>query len=433
MTQTIEQSVKLFQEAIRLIPSGVNSPVRTFKSVGSDPLFMDKGQGALLTDEDGNTYIDYCMSWGPLVLGHADRDVVSALKETLEKGTSFGTPHRSEVELARLVTGAFPTIDRVRFVNSGTEATMSAIRLARGHTGRDLIVKFDGCYHGHADHLLVAAGSGGATFAQPDSAGVPKEAVAHTLVAPFNDLDAVKDIFKEHGDRIAAVITEPVPCNLGLIMPKEGFLAGLRELCLQNGSLLIFDEVITGFRLAPGGAQEYFSVKADLTALGKIIGGGLPVGAYGGRREIMENLSPVGPVYQAGTLSGNPLAMTAGAATLAKLADGTLHEELNRKMSVFINALSPALERHKGKVLFQSLESIFSVYFTDLEEITTVEQVKSCDMEAFGRFHRELLDRGVYLSPSGFEVGFISAAHSDEQLEETARAMSEALDIVLGE
>ncbi len=433
MTRTVDQSRKLFKEATRLIPSGVNSPVRAFRSVGGDPLFMDRGEGAVLTDEDGNTYIDYCMSWGPLLLGHADRDVVSALNETLAGGTSFGTPHRSEVELARLVTGAYPTIDLVRFVNSGTEATMSAIRLARGHTGRDLIIKFDGCYHGHADHLLVAAGSGGATFAQPDSAGVPKEAVAHTLVAPFNDLNAVQEIFKEHGERIAAVITEPVPCNLGLILPREGFLAGLRELCLQHASLLIFDEVITGFRLSPGGAQEYFSVKADLTALGKIIGGGLPVGAYGGKREIMEDLSPAGPVYQAGTLSGNPLAMTAGTATLAKLADGTLHEELNRKMQLFRDALSPALQRHEGKVLFQTLESIFSIYFTDLKEITTVDEVKSCDMEAFGRFHRELLDRGVYLSPSGFEVGFLSAAHSDEQLKETARAISEALDNVLGE
>ncbi|HPB83479.1 MAG TPA: glutamate-1-semialdehyde 2,1-aminomutase, partial [Spirochaetota bacterium] len=315
----IDVSIDLYKQACRLMPGGVNSPVRAFKSVGGYPLFMKSGSGSRMTDEDGNTYIDYCMSWGPLILGHADPDVIGAITEAAKHGTSFGTPNKFEVEIAGMVIERFTSIDKIRFVNSGTEATMSAIRLARGFTGRDKIIKFDGCYHGHADNLLVAGGSGLATFGTPDSDGVSADVAKSTLVVPFNNLELLESAIKENSDDVAAVIIEPVPCNYGLILPEEGYLEGVRKLCSRYDVLLIFDEVINGFRLAPGGAQEYYGVKADITTLGKIIGGGLPVGAYNKREEIMSRVAPDGPVYQAGTLSGNPLAMTAGIATLKKI------------------------------------------------------------------------------------------------------------------
>ncbi|HON80126.1 MAG TPA: glutamate-1-semialdehyde 2,1-aminomutase [Spirochaetota bacterium] len=427
----IDRSVDLYKQACRLMPGGVNSPVRAFKSVGGYPLFMKSGSGSGMTDEDGNTYIDYCMSWGPLILGHADPDVVSAIMEAAKHGTSFGTPNRYEVEIAEMVIDRFTSIDKIRFVNSGTEATMSAIRLARGFTGRDKIIKFDGCYHGHADHLLVAGGSGLATFGTPDSDGVSPDVAKNTLVVPFNDLELLEGVMKKNRDSVAAVIMEPVPCNFGLILPDKGFLEGVRKLCDRYDVLLIFDEVINGFRLAPGGAQEYYGVKADLTTLGKIIGGGLPVGAYGGTAEIMSKVAPDGPVYQAGTLSGNPLAMTAGIATLKKLEKLDGYSLLAAKGKEFRTLMEPVLGKYAGQVLLVQLGSIFSLYFTDRKSIRTVDQVKQCDMEMFARYHRGMLERGIYLSPSGFEVGFLSTAHTGGDIEKTVGAIAETLKQIL--
>ncbi|HNW28222.1 MAG TPA: glutamate-1-semialdehyde 2,1-aminomutase [Spirochaetota bacterium] len=426
----IEKSQKLQKKALRLMPGGVNSPVRAFKAVGGNPLFMKKGEGAHMVDEDGNDFIDYCMSWGPLILGHADRSVINAIRKTAKSGTSFGTSNKYEVLLAQYIVKRFKSIEMVRFVNSGTEAVMSAIRLARGFTGKEKIVKFDGCYHGHADQMLVAAGSGLATFGTPDSNGVTTGAARDTIVVPFNDLEAVSSVFeKEHGS-IAAVILEPVPCNYGLILPGVNFLPQVRALCDRYGILLIFDEVITGFRLAPGGAQEYYGVKADITTLGKIIGGGLPVGAYGASRKIMRHVSPLGPVYQAGTLSGNPLAMTAGIQTLKKLEKINAYDELKRKGEKLDELLKPALDRHAGKVLFTRIESIFAFNFTREKSIDSLAGVKACDMGAFARFHGEMLGRGVYLAPSGYEVGFLSTAHTDADIEQTAAAVAASLDAI---
>ena len=426
-----EQSEKLYRQALCSLPGGVDSPVRAFRSVGGTPLFMQKGQGAHVTDEDGNTYVDYCMSWGPLILGHAHPDVVAAISLTAAQGTSFGTPHRYEVDLAAKVIDAFPSIEKVRFVNSGTEATMSAVRLARGYTGRDRIIKFDGCYHGHADYLLVAAGSGLTTFGVPDSAGVTAANANDTIVLPFNDTGALEQCLENQGRNVAALILEPVPCNHGLVPPAPGYLETVRTLCDKHGIVLIFDEVINGFRLSRGGAQELYDVRADLTALGKIIGGGLPVGAYGGRRDIMEKISPDGPVYQAGTLSGNPLAMAAGIATLEKLADGRLYQELRAKAARLRKALEPALEKYRGRFLLSQLESIFTFSFTDLDRITSMEEVKACNMKLFAAFHEQMLNRGVYLAPSGYEVGFLSAAHSDDDIDRTAAAVAESLEVIL--
>ncbi len=426
-----KKSESLYNDALNYMPAGVNSPVRAFRSVGGTPVFMKRGAGSHLFDEDGNEYIDYCMSWGPLILGHADREIIEAVREAALNGTSFGTPNRYEVELSKLVIDAFPSMERVRFVNSGTEATMSAIRLARGFTGRDKIVKFDGCYHGHADFLLVAAGSGLATFGSPDSAGVTADNAKDTLVVPYNDIGGIEKLLEKEGGNTAAIILEPVPCNYGLILPNKGYLEKLRELCNKYGIVLIFDEVINGFRLARGGAQEYFNINADLTTLGKIIGGGLPVGAYGGKKEIMDKIAPDGPVYQAGTLSGNPLAMTAGIATLKKLGSEDIYSELRKKGDYMKKKLEPVLSRYRGKVLYQDLESIFSLYFTGRDTISSVDQVKSCDMKKFGEFHSEMLSRGIYLSPSGYEVGFLSTAHTGEDLDRTVSAVEESLKVIL--
>lgn len=428
----LEQSKKLQKKAEKLMPGGVNSPVRAFKSVGGEPLFMKKGEGCRMTDEDGNTYIDYCMSWGPLILGHADPAVVNAVRRTAKNGTSFGTSNRYEVQLAQLIIKRFPSIAMVRCVNSGTEAVMSAIRLARGVTGKLKIIKFDGCYHGHVDQMLVAAGSGLATLGTPDSAGVTESAAKDTIVVPYNDIDAVRRIVEKEHDAIAAVIMEPVPCNYGLILPKENYLLQVRELCSRYKILLIFDEVITGFRLAPGGAQEYFGVKADITTLGKIIGGGLPVGAYGASKKIMSQIAPLGPVYQAGTLSGNPIAMTAGIQTLKKLDKIKAYDDLNRKSAHFKELLKPALDKYSGRVLFTIIESIFAFNFTADKKIDSLAQVKASDMKAYARFHKEMLQRGIYLAPSGYEVGFLSTAHTDADLEQTARAFEESLAVIFG-
>ena len=425
-----QNSEKLFEQAKELIPGGVNSPVRAFRSVGGSPIFVKKGFGSHLLDADGNEYIDYCMSWGPMILGHAEENVIKLLQETLVDGTSFGIPHAKEVELAKLVTDAFESIEKVRFVSSGTEATMSAIRLARGYTKRNKFIKFDGCYHGHADYLLVAAGSGLATLGTPDSAGVTADNAKDTIVLPFNDIDAVQKCLEKDGKDIAAIILEPVPCNYGLILPEPGYLQTLRELCDKYKVVLIFDEVITGFRLSSGGTQKYYGVKADLTTLGKIIGGGLPVGAYGGRADIMNCIAPDGPVYQAGTLSGNPLAMAGGIATLKKLLNTNAYDELERKAKLFREELKPVLEKYKGRLLFLQITSVFAFCFTSDTEIKTVSDIKKADTAAFARFHSEMLSRGIYLAPSAFEVGFLSLAHSDDDIKATAKAVQQSLDVV---
>jgi len=427
----IDKSIDLYNKAVTLMPGGVNSPVRAFRSVGGTPIFVKKGSGSHFVDEDGNEYIDYCMSWGPLILGHGDREVIDGVIETAKNGTSFGTPNRFEVEIAEIVINRFPSIEMIRFVNSGTEATMSAIRLARGYTGKEKLIKFDGCYHGHADYLLVAGGSGLATFGVPDSAGVNKDNVKDTIVLPFNDLNVIDDILKKEHANTAAIILEPVPCNYGLIPPEEGYLRGVRDLCDKYNILLIFDEVITGFRLSRGGAQEYFGVKPDITTLGKIIGGGLPVGAYGASKKIMTTVAPDGPVYQAGTLSGNPLAMSAGIITLNKLDTIDAYKILKEKSDRLKNILDPTLKRFAGKVLFLQMESIFAFFFTERSSIGSVNHVKDSDMQLFARFHSEMLNRGIYLSPSGYEVGFISTAHSEEDLEKTGKVISESLEVVL--
>lgn len=413
------------------MPGGVSSPVRAFRAVGGEPLFIKKGSGSRMTDEDGNEFIDFCMSWGPLILGHADPAVVSAIRKTAKSGTSFGTSNRHEIKLARMIRERFKSIDMVRFVNSGTEATMSAIRLARGYTGREKIIKFDGCYHGHADHLLVAAGSGLATFGTPDSAGVTAGTARDTIVVPFNNIDALASVMDKEGSGIAAVIMEPVPCNYGLIPPKENFLRDVRDICTRHGTLLIFDEVITGFRMAPGGAQEYYGVHADITTLGKIIGGGLPVGAYGAPKKIMSAVSPSGAVYQAGTLSGNPLAMAAGIETLKRLEKIDAHRILHERMERMKALLAPVVEQYRGRLLFTSLESIFAFNFTGASSIDSLDSVKSCDMKAFARFHAGMLDKGIYISPSGYEVGFLSTAHTDDDIEKTAAAVSVTLKEIM--
>jgi len=418
---TRETSERLYAEALDLLPGGVSSPVRAFRAVGGSPLFIERGEGAFLVDVDGNRYLDYVLSWGPLILGHAHPRVVRALEEALRKGTSFGAPSPLELELARLIRDAMPSLELVRFVSSGTEATMSALRVARAFTQRTKIVKFVGCYHGHADLLLVQAGSGVATLGLPDSPGVTAGAVEDTLTAPFNDLPAVERLFEAHDD-IAAVILEPVVGNMGLVLPQPGFLEGLRAVTTANGALLVFDEVMTGFRVHSGGAQALFGVTPDLTTLGKVIGGGLPVGAYGGRREIMELVAPAGPVYQAGTLSGNPLAMTAGIETLRAIAEPGVWDGLERagaRLDAGLSALGAGVQVARAGTMF-------GMFFTDIP-VTSWDEAKEADTERFAAFHRAMLERGVYLAPSQFEAGFLSTLHGDEEIDATVEAASSAL------
>jgi glutamate-1-semialdehyde 2,1-aminomutase len=423
--QTI-QSQRLFSEAKTLFPGGVNSPVRAFRAVGGQPLFIARGEGPYLYDEDGQKYIDYVLSWGPLILGHAHPEVVTAIQEQATLGTSYGAPTALESALAREIMALMPAIEMIRFVNSGTEATMSALRLARACTGRDKIVKFEGCYHGHADMLLVQAGSGVATLGLPDSPGVPAGATQDTLVAPYNDLAAVETLFEQFGEQIAAVILEPVAGNMGVVPPVEGFLGGLRALCDRYGALLIFDEVMSGFRVALGGAQEIYGVRPDLTCLGKVIGGGLPVGAYGGRREIMETVAPAGPMYQAGTLSGNPLAMCAGLTTLRVLRRPGVWEELERKSTALAEGIGEAAREAGIPVYQMRVGTMFATFFTD-GPVTNWASAKRCDTEQFARFFQGMLEHGVYVAPSQFEAGFMSVAHSDDDIARTVEAARRAL------
>ncbi len=421
----VRKSKQLFEQARRLLPGGVDSPVRAFRAVGGQPLFIERGEGPYLYDVDGNRYIDYVLSWGPLILGHAHPGVIEALKLAAEKGTSFGAPSPLENELARLVMELMPDIEMIRFVNSGTEATMSALRLARAFTRRDRIVKFEGCYHGHADQLLVQAGSGVATLGLPDSPGVPAGAAGDTLVARFNDLDSVQALFDRFPGKIAAVIVEPVAGNMGVVPPVEGFLQGLRRITQADGALLIFDEVMTGFRVDLHGAQGLYGIRPDLTALGKVIGGGLPVGAYGGRREIMEMVAPAGPVYQAGTLAGNPLAMTAGITTLNILKAGGTWEKLERAGAGLEAGVASAAKKAGVAISLKRVGSMFSIFFTGTEP-RDWQTVKTADAARFGRFFQAMLAAGVYLAPSQFESGFLSIAHDSRIIDRTIAAMAEA-------
>ncbi|MCC5607483.1 glutamate-1-semialdehyde 2,1-aminomutase [Nostoc sp. CHAB 5834] len=412
------KSQEVFAAAQNLMPGGVSSPVRAFKSVGGQPIVFDRVKGAYIWDVDGNQYIDYVGTWGPAICGHAHPEVIAALHEALEKGTSFGAPSVLENVLAEMVIDAVPSIEMVRFVNSGTEACMGVLRLMRAFTKRDKIIKFEGCYHGHADTFLVKAGSGVATLGLPDSPGVPKAATSTTLTAPFNDLESVKALFEENRDEIAGVILEPVVGNAGFIAPDAGFLEGLRELTHEHGALLVFDEVMTGFRIAYGGAQERFGVTPDLTTLGKVIGGGLPVGAYGGRRDIMSMVAPAGPVYQAGTLSGNPLAMTAGIKTLELLQKPGTYEYLDRITKKLADGLLKIAKETGHGVCGGQISAMFGLFFTS-GPVHNYEDAKKSDTAKFGRFHRGMLERGVYLAPSQFEAGFTSFAHTEEDIDQT--------------
>jgi len=425
----IKQSETDFTVARRLFPGGVNSPVRAFKSVGGTPRFIARARGSHIMDVDGREYIDYVGSWGPMILGHTHPDVLKGVCETAADGMSFGAPCELEIDLARLVIDMVPSIELVRFVNSGTEATMSALRLARGFTGRDKIVKFDGGYHGHADGLLVKAGSGAATFGVPDSAGVPEDYARLTLTAPFNDIDAVTALFAENSGEIACVIVEPVPGNTGVIdLYSSGFLQQLRELCSAENALLIFDEVMCGFRVAAGGAQERFGITPDLTCLGKIIGGGLPVGAYGGREEIMRRIAPDGPVYQAGTLSGNPLAMRAGLETLQRLRAPGFYEALEKKSAHLVQGLLEGCRKAGVPATANRFGSMYTLFFTDRHEIANHADVTDgCDPAFFARFFNAMLDEGIYLAPSQFEAAFVSAMHSDEDIDSTIAAARRVL------
>ena len=421
----ISRSISLFQAAREYIPGGVNSPVRAFKSVGADPLFISRASGAKIYDVDGNCFIDYVGSWGPMILGHCHPQVVHAVREAVSVGSSFGAPTELEITLAEMVVKAVPSIEMVRMVSSGTEATMSAIRLARGFTRRDKIIKFSGCYHGHADSLLVKAGSGAATFGVPDSPGVPADFAKHTLTAEFNSLESVRTLISQNKNHVACIIVEPIAGNMGTVPPVEGFLEGLRELCTNEGIILIFDEVMTGFRVAYGGAQELYGVTPDMTTLGKIIGGGLPVGAFGGKKEIMELLSPSGGVYQAGTLSGNPLAMTAGIETLKLLQQDGFYKDLDQKSSYLASGIAAAARDAGYPIYSTRVGSMFCAFFTKgtVHDWTTAA---ACDTKAFARYFMHMLNSGVYLAPSQFETAFVSMAHTDNDLANTIAAAREA-------
>jgi glutamate-1-semialdehyde 2,1-aminomutase len=420
----IENSKIEYAKAKQYIPGGVNSPVRSFKSIHGDPVFIRKGSGSKITDVDDNEYIDFCLSWGVHILGHAPGDVVRKVEAAIKLGTSYGMPTPGETVLAEMITATIPSIGMVRMVNSGTEAVMSAIRLARAYTGRNKIIKFDGCYHGHVDYMLVTAGSGLASLGISSSPGVPEEFLQHTIRVPFNDDIQVSGVFERYKDEIGAVIVEPIPANMGLVLPREGFLQFLRDITNQHHSLLIFDEVITGFRPQLGGAQEFLGVMPDITTLGKIIGGGFPVGAYGGRKEIMQMVAPEGSVYQAGTLSGNPVAVAAGIATLSQLQQPQFYDSLNKKSHDFIVHLEEITAR-KG-VIINSFKSMFTIFFTD-NEVNNFEDAKKSDLARFEKFFKKALDKGLFLSPSQFETNFISVAHSPADLDKTAEIISEAL------
>lgn len=415
-----EKSVKAFKEAVHLMPGGVNSPVRAFKSVNADPVFMDSGKGAILRDIDGNEYIDYVLSWGPLIIGHSHPDVVQAIQEQAAKGSSFGAPTLLENQLAELVIERVPSVEMVRFVSSGTEATMSALRLARGYTGRDIILKFEGSYHGHGDSLLIKAGSGVATLGLPDSPGVPSDIAKNTITVAYNDLDAVKAVFEKLGEKIAAVIVEPVAGNMGVVPPKEGFLEGLREVTKQYGTILIFDEVMTGFRVDYHCAQGYFGIDPDLTCLGKVLGGGLPVGAFAGKREIMEKVAPSGPVYQAGTLSGNPLAMVAGIETLSRLTPET-YEYFKRLGDQLEAGIREAATKYNIPHTVNRAGSMIGLFLTN-EDVVDFASAKTSDLELFAEYYRLMLEEGIYLPPSQFEGLFISTEHTEEHIAKTVDA-----------
>ncbi len=419
-------SETLFARAQQLLPGGVNSPVRAFRAVGGTPFFVQRGEGPYLYDVDGRRYIDYVCAYGPLILGHAPASVATALHAAVERGWSYGAPNPLEVELAELITAALPSVEQVRFVNSGTEATMSALRLARAATGRPGVIKFDGCYHGHADAFLVSAGSGVATLGLPDSPGVPASAVQHTSSVPFNDLAAVEAVFARQPGAVAAVIVEPVVGNAGVLLPEPGFLAGLRNITRREGALLIFDEVMTGFRVAYGGAQTRYGVTPDLTCLGKIVGGGLPVGAYGGRADLMQQIAPAGPVYQAGTLSGNPLAMAAGIATLKALQEPDAYATLERRSAALEAGLATAARRHGVPVTINRAGSMLSLFFHP-GPVRTFAEAQESDTDRFRRFHRRLLEQGVFLAPSAFEAAFVSLAHDDDVIAATVQAAEVAL------
>ena len=426
----MSKSSDLFSKSRELIPGGVNSPVRAFRSVGGEPLFISRAFGSKIVDADGNTYVDYVGSWGPMIVGHAHKEVLTAITDIAERGTSFGAPTETELTLAQMVIEAVPSMEMVRMVNSGTEATMSAIRLARGATGRDKIVKFNGCYHGHSDGLLVKAGSGALTLGVPDSPGVPEDYAKNTLISEYNDLDSVKVHFDRNPGEIAAVILEPIPGNMGVMSPAEGFLEGLRDITQKNGALLIFDEVMSGFRVALGGAQELFGIDPDLTALGKIIGGGLPVGAYGGKARYMTQMAPEGPIYQAGTLSGNPLAMAAGIATLNILKRPGTYESLEKTSAALADGLANVNSSLGVDFAFNRIGSMFTTFFTK-GPVNNFAGAKSSDTEKFGKYFLGILKEGIYLAPSQFEAAFVSLAHTDEDIARTIEAHEKALKRIL--
>jgi len=426
MSQNTSQAER-FKQAQSVIPGGVNSPVRAFKGVGGDPVFIDRAQGAYIWDTDNKQYIDYVGSWGPMILGHAHPEVIQAVKDSADRGLSFGAPTAIETQMAQRICELLPSIESVRMVSSGTEATMSAIRLARGFTSRDSIVKFEGCYHGHSDSLLVKAGSGALTLGVPSSPGVPACLAEHTITLNFNDLDQVRDTFKTTGDKIACIIVEPVAGNMNCIPPLPGFLEGLREICDTYGTVLIFDEVMTGFRTALGGAQSLYGIRPDLTTLGKVIGGGMPVGAFGGRRDIMQHIAPTGPVYQAGTLSGNPVAMAAGLKTLELISADTFFDNLNKKVNTLVNGILQKAAENNIAMTQNVIGGMFGLFFTDADKVTNFAQATQCNTDHFKKFFHGMLNQGIYLAPSAYEAGFISSMHSDEDIKTTIDAADKVL------